>query len=604
MKHPFHKTMKGKFIIIISLLILILSIGITTLCYFMFYKNLESNMIHTTETNLSFLSESINYDLDQISSFILGCQTNTEVVRFLMTDRSSEKYNHITVQAADQLNANYLSNNSHANMRRVVICGFERKDFLQLLSTSDASYDWPMPEKIQSLPYFEDSLKAGSMDNYPIRLVDSYFSMAINRPVVPIIRPIEDPYSSNYIGYIYVEISRSLFSKELFKYSVQEKSPVFLTIGKDTYKIENDEFVLDESQYEREDYDDKDLSKNSSTIMRIKKGSGSSLVITKPLDWPGCYISQPLSQEAFKQQLYRYFLIIGAVVIIILILGIVLMLIFYRIFTRPVLLLDKRMAEIAKGNFEPDRTIEWNNEIGDISRNVNQLAIDVGQLMEKRISDEKEKKDYEYKMLQSQINPHFLYNTLNSIKWMASVQHAPGIAEMTTALSRLLRSIAKGTRTIVSIEDELELLNDYFTIQKYRYGGSITMECIIDHPDIKRCEILRFTLQPIVENSIFHGIEPKDNEGHIAIHAFYNAEDDVQIDITDDGIGMTEQTIKNILLKDEAGSDKFFRDLGISSVHKRIQYQFGDEYGLNIKSEPGVFTTMSILLPNINKGAF
>ena len=91
--------------------------------------------------------------------------------------------------------------------------------------------------------------------------------------------------------------------------------------------------------------------------------------------------------------------------------------------------------------------------------------------MERRLEDEKQKQDLEYKMLQSQINPHFLYNTLNSIKWMATIQGANGISEMTTSLSRLLKSISKGTSLLIDIREELSLLENYFTIQSYRYGG-------------------------------------------------------------------------------------------------------------------------------------
>lgn len=133
--------------------------------------------------------------------------------------------------------------------------------------------------------------------------------------------------------------------------------------------------------------------------------------------------------------------------------------------------------------------------------------------MNKRIEDEKQKQDLEYKMLQSQINPHFIYNTLSSIKWMATIQGADGIAEMTTALSRLLKSISKGTRLLVPIREELAFLEDYCTIQNYRYGGTISFALKVDDPTIYDRGILRFTLQPLVENSIFHGIEPKGVPG-------------------------------------------------------------------------------------------
>lgn len=185
---------------------------------------------------------------------------------------------------------------------------------------------------------------------------------------------------------------------------------------------------------------------------------------------------------------------------------------------------------------------------------------------------------------------------------MASAQHADGIAEMTTALAHLLKSISKGTSTIVSVEDEFRLLDDYFTIQKYRYGGAITMEYEIEDQVLLKNQILRFTLQPIVENAIFHGIEPKGSSGHIAIRLYRRKEGMICIDITDDGVGMDEETIRSVLSGSTSDRSSFFKQIGIASVNTRIQYTFGTEYGLSITSTPGKFTCMSILLPDKEGG--
>lgn len=113
---------------------------------------------------------------------------------------------------------------------------------------------------------------------------------------------------------------------------------------------------------------------------------------------------------------------------------------------------------------------------GDIGRGINKLAGDIDQLLASRIEDERRKQDLEYRMLQNEVNPHFIYNTLNSIRWMATIQNAPGIAEMVTAFARLTKSISKSTEKLVPLQQELALLNDYFIIQQYRYGGDIEIE--------------------------------------------------------------------------------------------------------------------------------
>ena len=277
--------------------------------------------------------------------------------------------------------------------------------------------------------------------------------------------------------------------------------------------------------------------------------------------------------------------------------GIILHTIFNHMINHPVQELQVRMKHISEGNFERDSSIEWQHELGDIGRSINDLAEDVKTLMDQRIRDENEKREYEYKMLQSQINPHFLYNTLNSIKWMATIQNAPGIAEMTTALSRLLKNIAKGTEKAVLLSAELSLLDDYFTIQKYRYGGTISLEYRIDDGAALSCLIPRFTLQPVVENSIFHGIEPKGTPGTITIHIFRKNDAILQIDITDDGVGMTEEQARQLLSENKNEKTEFFREIGVSNVHKRLQYEFGEDYGLRVESRLSEFTTVSVLLP-------
>lgn len=281
--------------------------------------------------------------------------------------------------------------------------------------------------------------------------------------------------------------------------------------------------------------------------------------------------------------------------------GILLMITLNRMINVPVSRIRAKMLRVADGDFERDPSIEWNHELGEIGRGINDLSENVYLLMNRRLEDEKQKKDLEYKMLQSQINPHFIYNTLNSIKWMATIQGSAGISEMTTALAKLLKSISKGTKLLVPIEEELSLLQDYFTIQSYRYGGTITMEIRVDEDSLLQCQIIKFTLQPLVENAIFHGVEPK-GAGHILIHVFYErlteeSPPSIRIDVTDDGIGMSPEKAAQILLSNDDSSTDFFREIGVSNVHKRLQYEFGESYGITIESVEGEYTTMSIHLP-------
>jgi two-component system, sensor histidine kinase YesM len=217
---------------------------------------------------------------------------------------------------------------------------------------------------------------------------------------------------------------------------------------------------------------------------------------------------------------------------------------------------------------------------------INLMTRQISDLMDRRLEDEKNKRDLEYRMLQSQINPHFLYNTLNSIKWMATIQNAAGIAEMTTALSRFLKILSKETRELVTLRDELLFLDDYLVIQKYRYGGSVSFEKKIED-ELLDPPVPRFILQPLVENAIFHGIEPKGS-GNIVLLA-EKRDADVLISITDDGVGMAAPPLPS--------DGESVRGLGIYSVDERLRYAFGEGYGLSIESKQGSYTKVTIRVP-------
>jgi len=229
----------------------------------------------------------------------------------------------------------------------------------------------------------------------------------------------------------------------------------------------------------------------------------------------------------------------------------------------------------------------------------------VSSLMEKRIEDEQQRLALEYRMLQSQISPHFIYNTLNSIKWMATIQHAPGVAEMVTALSRLLKSVSKGTQKLVPLEEEFALLEDYFTIQRYRYGGTISL----DAPDLEEAYrnylIPRFTLQPLAENAIFHGIEPKGGVGRLWVTIRRDQPSGtLLISMADDGIGMEEEQVKRLLAGagQDGGEAGPFRHVGLWSVHRLLQLSFGPSYGLTVRSTPGQGTAVTLRLPEQPQG--
>ena len=569
---------------------------ISSVSYYLFRNYLQRSLIQGTETSLQLLSDTINGSMSDIYQMVRFCQTSRDVATYIENNPNPGSV--LSVATYDRIAEEFNNNPSGGYMTRLAV--ITNAHFLQIVSASYSSTH-NLSDEVPQLSFFNELLNC---DNYNFStgfIRDPFYRNGKN--VLPVIRPITYKYNSVQGGFLFIEISSDLFSDALKRYATAEDSLVLLTLGEHHYIYENGTLIEIEAFYEPM----RDLSSTAMIdgigIHEIRNSQGAHrIVVTAPLEMPDCYISQIISHTELRNQQLLLWCIVGGVIISILGIGVLLMFMLNRMISVPVTKINDRMQRISTGDFARDTSIEWNHELGDIGRGINDLSENVYLLMNRRLEDEKQKKDLEYKMLQSQINPHFIYNTLNSIKWMATIQGAEGISEMTTALAKLLKSISKGTKLLVPIGEELSLLQDYFTIQSYRYGGTITMDIQVDDESIRELHIIKFTLQPLVENAIFHGIEPKGS-GHITIHLYYEPfqEDDavptLRIDVTDDGVGMSREKAEQILCTNDEGSSDFFREIGVSNVQKRLQYEFGEEYGITVESVEGKYTTMSIHIP-------
>lgn len=571
-------------------------IVVSLVSYYIFQNYLKHSLIQSTEASLSLLADSITSEVSDIYQFVRYCQGSKDIAEYIAQNPNPSSI--LSVETYDRFFEEYQNNAANSYIPRVAIVTNDH--YLQVVNATFSSTT-DLSAAVPELPYFDELLESSDY-NFSVGFVKDPFYKS-GKMVLPIIRPITYQFNSIQGGYLFLEVSADLFTNAIERYAIAEDSAVYLTLGKKNYRYENGSLSEIEPSYFFSD----DLSDTSTLpglrISETKNAEGKKLtMISAPLGgMPDCYISQNISLSELRNQRLLLWGILIITLISIIAIGVLLMLMLNRMISVPVSKIREKMQRVSQGDFSRDPSIEWEHELGEIGRGINNLSEDVNSLMERRLEDEKQKRDLEYKMLQSQINPHFLYNTLNSIKWMATIQGADGISEMTTSLAKLLKSISKGTSLLVPIREELSLLQDYFTIQSYRYGGTIAMEIKVDDETIYENQILKFTLQPLVENAIFHGIEPKGT-GHILIHAYLvpceNAKPDIRIDVRDDGVGMSPEKTEEILYSNKENSADFFRELGVSNVHKRLQYEFGAAYGISIDSKVDEYTLMSIRIPS------
>ena len=576
--------------------ILGMCVVIAAASYFFFNRYMQSSLISSTETNLKMLGDSINENIQDVYRMARFCQGSSDIAEYIKA--SPDPGTLLSVSTYDRLYEEYQNNASNGYMPRVVIATDDN-----YLQACQASYSTSvnLSDKIPELPYFSSMLSADDYEFSQGMIDDPFLHGKTGKKVIPLIRPISYRFRSNRGGYLFMEISADMITSKLSAYYREAGSELYLGMADHLYRFDDNTLSEIHPRY-RILKDMSDVSVSGSKVYRIDTADGERTVIAYPLLMNGCYLAQTVSAQESDRQVVLFRIILVAILIGILAIGLVMVKMMNDLIHKPLSKIRTKIGRISEGDFSRDASIEADHEIGEIGKGINDLAENISGLLDSRLEDEKQKRDLEYKMLQSQINPHFLYNTLNSIKMMSQAQGANGITEMTTSLATLLRSISKGTSLLVPISEELSLVKNYFTIQNLRYGGMIRLNITVDDEMIMNAQILKFTLQPIVENAIFHGLEPKGGTGNIDLHAYYvpgdNAAKNICINVRDDGVGIPKDQCLT-LLNDHDGENRseFFKEIGISNVHKRLQYEFGMQYGLLIESEEGKYTNIRVTIP-------
>lgn len=265
-----------------------------------------------------------------------------------------------------------------------------------------------------------------------------------------------------------------------------------------------------------------------------------------------------------------------------------------RSITLPIQKLRDSMKKVQEGDFKAaDVVIPSQNEIGSLTTSFNAMTHRIEELMEENVKEQEQKRKIELKALQSQINPHFLYNTLDSIIWMAEGKKYEDVVLMTASLARLLRQSISNEDETVLIGQEIQYVKSYLTIQKMRYKDKLEFEINVD-PSINSVHIVKLVLQPIVENAIYHGLKYKESKGLLTVTGYQKNQNAV-IEITDDGVGMEEETLNHIFEKHKVNYRS--NGVGVYNVQKRLCMYYGKEYGLHYESEPGHGTTVTVTIP-------
>ncbi|WP_291652579.1 histidine kinase [Clostridium sp.] len=264
-----------------------------------------------------------------------------------------------------------------------------------------------------------------------------------------------------------------------------------------------------------------------------------------------------------------------------------------RQMTKPLYLLTEKMSNVRAGNFDEYIEVSGPEEVKELSSTFNYMIKDLNKYINELVKVQKEKRAAEIHALQMQINPHYIFNTLSSFKWLIWQGNNDKSLSALDSFINLLRNTISKTDEFITIEDEIENIKNYVFINNIRYGDRIKVEYFI-MPDCNDYLVPKLILQPFIENSFFHGF-PSDEEGKIQVFIREQGEN-IKIEIYDNGVGIEEETLEKVKQKKETKNDHF-SGIGVNNVDSRIKLIYGNEYGIEIKSKLNKGTTVTILLP-------
>lgn len=581
------KSLRNRLVLYFTLVILFIAISINIFYYYSSRRSLEQNMILNAKSTNLYIIDNINKQLKSVEQLSDWLFLNKNLDK-LIYGNSLTASNFINLfDAQDFINYQVLNSPVGKYISSLI---YMRNSQIDIRTGEDAQQIDKF--SIQETEWFKSGIEARGRVRWG-SVIENPAVQKNEKYILPLVRQIKNTITDEAEGWCMLGFKPSLISDVFTRFITEPEDSLMVVDSRGICIAHKDKEQIARNLSQDESVG-RILGKENGYFM-ANTGNQKRLVVYNSFpdtDWMIIY-SISYSQFDTQNRLLRDITLTAITISVIF--SIVLTFFLSLNLTRPLRHIFKRLEDISSGVFKRDAALEGEDEMGILGKGINEMAGNIQKLLDRVIKEETEKRKLELKVLQNQVNPHFLYNTLNSIKWMATVQRAGGVADMISALGRLLRNIARGTDEKITLKEELTLLDDYLCIQDARYKGRIEVQYRIADERLYQYRILKFTLQPVVENAIFHGIEPKKGMGLINIEAF-EEENEMVLVVTDNGVGMSGEQIKNLFLKPDDNA-RGLSGIGVKNVDRRIKITYGEQYGLKIESSEGAYTKVRINIP-------
>lgn len=585
-KVKFINSIQVSLVLAISLIVVTIISSMGVLLYQATQRVVEQSSTEATEK----IIQQVNYDIEY---YLKNIETTIDSLRYSDAIR------------------NYFAQDNELNHQRAVdylsSLLISREDIINIaLITSDGNIVTNDPEgKVKSDVdftqeiFYTEAVKTDEMvvsSSHVQNLIVGQYQWVVSSS-----RAIRNSVTGDLEGVILVDLNFNLIHDMVSRIALGERGYIFIIdeFGQIVYhpkielfysgiKNENIQGILDSKVEVFRDEVDNDVCDYIITSSQYSRWKVIGKVFVKDIN-------------TYSTTLKNYFV---TMIFIAFLIGIALSLLLATNILRPVNRLLSGMFAFQSGQLDVEVPVEYENELGVLSDSFNQMTKRIKALIAVNKETEKTKRKSELEALQAQINPHFLYNTLDSIVWMGEAGKNEEVVKMTSSLAKLFRiSINKG-KEYVTIRQELEHVQSYLTIQQMRYGSKLDYTIDFDE-GLANVQIIKILLQPIVENAIYHGIKKLPGNGLIQIRVNRCKIDEdldaIKIEIEDNGMGMDEDTIHKIL-SGEINPEAKGSGVGVYNVDQRIKLYYGEPYGLKIFSELYEGTIVTLTLPEETGG--
>ena len=571
-KHSF----RNQFFKAASFLIMV-SLVIFMVMFQNFRQTLKKQYGESEKQSVVVIGNNIDYILNDVENISNSIISNQELI-------DSIKKGEID-QLIDKLYNYYISSNNMEGIYVITPSGYHQVGA-------------ELQDGVKSFPRYELDKTSGEIVWFPTSekkvkilsgsMTKRYFSMG---------RKIIDIYTLKELGYINIEVDESVLTGA-FTDLQEENSRIFIcdALGNIIASSNDDDKPIDS---QKSDFFKKIVADKYPNYVSYFENGKKYVAIYSSFNYGKWYIIKTIPEVDLYADINRLQLFTIAGGIIFLFITLIAALIYTRKITKPIEVMMHQMKKVEAGNLDVRVESYVYNELDNLSESFNHMVNQIKKLMEDIVAVERNKNELELEVLHAQINPHFLYNTLNTIRWMAKIKGEDSIADALVALVKLLRVSISFGNNMISLQEEIQYIENYILIQRLRFNQLFEI-----HYDIKEehkmLNIPKLILQPIVENSLIYGIDEAEKREEPIIIKIYTREmkDHIEIVVKDNGSGIEKGVLDNIF-KQEQNMNRFSK-VGLNNINQRLKLYLGEAYGLQIVSSIGEGTTVIISIPNID----